>query len=163
MTENQEHTGVAEPLTKAARRSALGEYLDRSVADLKAVYDGHFGNTENKDVDSADTLEEEAVEREPDAANEDTATELAARRHWIAENRFNLGRVADGAAPANPRLRVLELPMRHLGQASDTPFVLVLDRCTDELATNVEDHATHWRETTGAQAILVFAEAIDLD
>lgn len=66
----------------------------------------------------------------------------------------------DLAAIRKPRLRVLELPKQTLGEACDTPFILVFDRCGDsmDLFGDIEDVA----KRCGARSILAFADEIQL-
>ncbi|MET8648434.1 hypothetical protein [Nocardia aurea] len=59
------------------------------------------------------------------------------------------------------RLRVLALPPRTLGEASETPFLLVFDRCAD--AGIADPFFTRLKETVGAEAVLVLAEEVELD
>ncbi len=63
------------------------------------------------------------------------------------------------------RLRVLELPAEHLGEAMTTPFVLVLDRATDSLleALLTPGVAPSLKDASGARGVLFFSEEIDLD
>ncbi|MBF6301183.1 hypothetical protein IU459_27095 [Nocardia amamiensis] len=61
------------------------------------------------------------------------------------------------------RLRVLELPTRTLGAASETPFVLVIDRCAPVDAEVLAYQAHGIRATTGAAGVLVFVDEVDLD
>lgn len=57
------------------------------------------------------------------------------------------------------RLRVVELPGPGLVSRG---FVIVVDRCTDP-AVFPPDVVRQLREETGARAVLVFCDAIDLD
>lgn len=57
------------------------------------------------------------------------------------------------------RIQVLELPAIYRGEDSETPFVLVIDQ-VDALETfRIPEDAT---QRTGARAILVFAETVDI-
>jgi hypothetical protein len=62
-----------------------------------------------------------------------------------------------------PRLRIVELPMVHVGEASETPFAVILDQVPDgspllrDLA-RVNDAVRVW----GARGALVTADTIDL-
>lgn len=62
----------------------------------------------------------------------------------------------------NPRLRVLELPMQHVGEYSDTPFVFVIDRAgTREEA--MPENFGEVVEALGAVGAIVFDTEIDLE
>ncbi|MCX4232007.1 hypothetical protein [Streptomyces ortus] len=60
------------------------------------------------------------------------------------------------------RLQILELPEVFVGEASETPFVLVLDQVDDELAEDI----TRWPEDVatriGARQVLCFPGTIDI-
>lgn len=71
-----------------------------------------------------------------------------------------------GSANSKHKLRVLELPERKVGEAVETPFVFVLDRCR-----NLEDAHSFWKnfmnaetaaDRSGMKAVLVFAEEVEL-
>ena len=59
------------------------------------------------------------------------------------------------------RLRILELPMRHVGELSETPFALVIDRCTPEQAT-IARFPYNLGETIGAVGAIIFEDEVDL-
>lgn len=65
-------------------------------------------------------------------------------------------------AGTNPRLRILELPMKHVGEYSDTPFVFVLDRA-EELTGSLPEDFSEAVKTVGAAGTLVFGAEIDLE
>lgn len=68
------------------------------------------------------------------------------------------------------RLRILELPKRSLGQATEVPYALIFDRCNDSqlgtLGYSVEvgslDHNA-MKAATGAEFVIVFTDEVDLD
>lgn len=65
---------------------------------------------------------------------------------------------------STPRLRVLELPMEHQGEYTNTPYLLIIDRCTEAIANNlatVDGDALN--ETTGARGLLAFDFEINLE
>ncbi|GAA1323063.1 hypothetical protein ACFSWE_08555 [Leucobacter albus] len=62
----------------------------------------------------------------------------------------------------NPRLRILELPMRHAGKWSDTPFIFILDRA-DEQAEEALAALGESGKAMGAVGALVFDMEVDLD
>ncbi|SNY84178.1 hypothetical protein SAMN04244553_3605 [Nocardia amikacinitolerans] len=61
------------------------------------------------------------------------------------------------------RMRVVELPMTHLGEATNSPYLLVFDRCQPgEISTS------QWQEQdiagiTGARGVLVFDYEVDIE
>lgn len=59
------------------------------------------------------------------------------------------------------RLRVLALPKHTLGAASTQPFLLIFDRCSEAQCAYLSD--ADLKATVGAQAVLAFADEIDLD
>lgn len=59
------------------------------------------------------------------------------------------------------RLRVLALPKYASSAAAAQPFLLVFDRCS--AAQNAYLSAVDVKGATGAQAVLVFDDEIDLD
>ncbi|WP_159844879.1 hypothetical protein [Nocardia sp. CY41] len=61
------------------------------------------------------------------------------------------------------RLRILELPMLHVGNYSGTPFALVFDQCTQDDATAIAATRGSLKASTGAQAVLAFESTVDLD
>ncbi|WP_433597910.1 hypothetical protein ACQPXH_19155 [Nocardia sp. CA-135953] len=63
--------------------------------------------------------------------------------------------------PKAMRLRILELPMRHLGQASETPFALIIDRCNEDEAEALASN-TGFAHSIGAVGALVFEHEVTL-
>lgn len=61
------------------------------------------------------------------------------------------------------RLRILELPPHHLGEASEIPFVLVFDRCSGVEALEIGDQHERARTSTGAAGVLVFENGVDFE
>lgn len=63
-----------------------------------------------------------------------------------------------------PRLRILELPTEHDGDKMTTPFVFVIDRADEEtLGMDVPGTSNNICELSGARAVLVFKESIDIE
>ncbi|MFE3051591.1 hypothetical protein [Nocardia sp. NPDC059239] len=62
------------------------------------------------------------------------------------------------------RLRILPLPANVLGQATQTPFCLIFDRCT-EADTNTITAMVDigLKDSTGARSVLAFQSEIELD
>lgn len=61
------------------------------------------------------------------------------------------------------RLRILELPARTLGEARETPFLVVFDRCSQQqydMLLKAGD--TLKSEVAGASAVLSFTDEIEL-
>lgn len=58
------------------------------------------------------------------------------------------------------RLRVLELPQRKIGEAIETPFCLVLDRCPE--AKGALDAFGERARESGANAVFVFVGEVEL-
>lgn len=59
------------------------------------------------------------------------------------------------------RLRVLALPAGALGTATAHPFLLVFDRCATAECAYLRD--SNVKGVTGAEGVLVFDEAVELD
>lgn len=62
------------------------------------------------------------------------------------------------------RLRVLELPQQKRGDAIETPFMFVLDRCPVEAHAEINELMNHGQVVNqlGARGTLVFAEEVEL-
>ncbi|MEU6990389.1 hypothetical protein ABZ953_06960 [Streptomyces sp. NPDC046465] len=75
------------------------------------------------------------------------------------------------------RIQILELPMVHVGDATETPFILVIDQASEDVASTLDgpdgedvSYATAIKrlgspslaEQIGARAVLVFADTIDI-
>lgn len=60
------------------------------------------------------------------------------------------------------RLRILELPPNRLGEASETPYALIFDRCGPAAGLDEQISSGKMRETTGAAFVLAFAGSVDL-
>lgn len=60
------------------------------------------------------------------------------------------------------RLRILALPAVTLGQASQTRYIMVFDRCGDADLTEYLHNADDLAEKCGAQTCLAFAGEIEL-
>lgn len=61
------------------------------------------------------------------------------------------------------RLRVLELPKRQLGQAVETPFLLVVDRIGNDDLTESWRGSEGFSAQVGAAGTVVFRDEIDLE
>lgn len=61
------------------------------------------------------------------------------------------------------RLRVLPLPEQRLGEAVETPYLLVIDRCNEDQATHFRQATENVAEKVGARGILVFPGEVALD
>lgn len=59
------------------------------------------------------------------------------------------------------RLRILELPMRHLGEASETPYALIFDRCSESDGQSIQ-RAVQALKDTPAEFHLAFRESVEL-
>lgn len=57
------------------------------------------------------------------------------------------------------RIQVLELPMRHLGEVSSTPFVFVIDQADGELWN---EGVVEFGKSAGAVAVLVTEHTLDV-
>ncbi|QEV59809.1 hypothetical protein CP982_14555 [Streptomyces spectabilis] len=57
-----------------------------------------------------------------------------------------------------PRIQILELPAERHGDDVTTPFVLVVDQWTSPL----HGHLTKLAEKSGARAVMVFEETMDV-
>ncbi|WP_280195827.1 hypothetical protein [Nocardia farcinica] len=60
-------------------------------------------------------------------------------------------------------MRVVPLPAQTLGAATQTPYLIVFDRCSMEMAYALRLAADEVRETTGAVGAIAFAEEVELD
>ena len=63
------------------------------------------------------------------------------------------------------RIRILELPMVHVGEATEMPFVVILDQVASESPLIRGQEAERLRETAekwGARGVLVTADTIEL-
>lgn len=63
------------------------------------------------------------------------------------------------------RLQILELPMTHIGEATETPFVLVIDQCHLESLdahSAVDEYWQRVKEQVGARAVIVTNETIEI-
>lgn len=62
------------------------------------------------------------------------------------------------------RLRIVELPPIHRGDAMQTPFILVVDQFTDRpLVIAEEQRWQQLRDDTGAAACLLYPDQLDLE
>ncbi|MGI5408717.1 hypothetical protein ACQEV9_18225 [Streptomyces chartreusis] len=70
-----------------------------------------------------------------------------------------------------PRIQILELPEVHLGEATETPFAVVIDQADDDLyadlaPTDTDGHeqsrSAHLAEQLGARAVLCFHGTIEV-
>ncbi|MFC5789683.1 hypothetical protein ACFPPE_07420 [Agromyces tardus] len=107
----------------------------------------------------------------PDSVASDLFTE---RKHLEEiETAFNKQAAADivtdaaneteaGHEVVAPRLRVLELPMTHVGPYSNTPYCLVFTNATDDIRAAITDRAEDIKAATGATGVLAFADDIEL-
>lgn len=59
------------------------------------------------------------------------------------------------------RIKVLELPMRHVGTFTETPFAIIIDE--SEEGTYTEAALADFKTSTGAAAILVTEGTLDID
>lgn len=64
------------------------------------------------------------------------------------------------------RIQILELPMVHRGDDTETPFALIIDQAgpslVDETGLLREGLQQNLREQLGARAVLVFEETVDI-
>lgn len=61
------------------------------------------------------------------------------------------------------RMRYMELPSQVIGDVCETPFILVIDRCSeDDLRRFNRDTCRQMSEETGARAVSVFASEVSL-
>lgn len=62
------------------------------------------------------------------------------------------------------RLRILQVPKQSLGPATEMDFGLVLDKVSEDEATELAaGDAAHMKDTTGAVFVLAFPYEVDLD
>lgn len=60
------------------------------------------------------------------------------------------------------RLQILELPMVHNGDQTETPFILVIDEVSEEIAADIANWPDDVSQRLGARHVLCFTEAIDI-
>ncbi|MCX5537738.1 hypothetical protein OG785_45675 [Streptomyces sp. NBC_00006] len=60
------------------------------------------------------------------------------------------------------RLQILELPMVHNGDQTETPFVLVIDQADDGLADEIRNWPDDIARRVGARQVLSFAGTVDI-
>ncbi|MER5350594.1 hypothetical protein ABT093_09710 [Kitasatospora sp. NPDC002551] len=63
------------------------------------------------------------------------------------------------------RIQVLELPMRHSGDDTETPFVIILDQLDGTDLAELHRHAALGEELTqrsGARAVIAWAGTLDV-
>lgn len=60
------------------------------------------------------------------------------------------------------RIQILELPVAHVGEASETPFILIIDQVDDETAADIARWPDNIASRTGARHVLCFSETVDI-
>ncbi|MYY79775.1 MULTISPECIES: hypothetical protein [unclassified Streptomyces] len=60
------------------------------------------------------------------------------------------------------RIQILELPMVHVGDFSETPFLLIIDQVDDETAADIARWPDDIATRTGARHVLCFRETVDI-
>ena len=60
------------------------------------------------------------------------------------------------------RLQILELPMVHNGDQTETPFILVIDQVSDETAQDIANWPKDISTRLGARHVLCFGETVDI-
>lgn len=63
------------------------------------------------------------------------------------------------------RIRVLELPMEVVGEATSQPFMLIVDRCPSSLVVqqDTRDRLRAIAKEAGARTLLATSEEVELD
>lgn len=61
------------------------------------------------------------------------------------------------------RIQILELPMKHLGEASETPFAIVFDGVENPNEFLDQLDIDKLKAHTGANAVLAFNCAVEID
>lgn len=60
------------------------------------------------------------------------------------------------------RLQILELPMVHNGDATETPFILVIDQAGTDTTKYIADWPDDIAQRLGARHVLCFPSTIDI-
>jgi hypothetical protein len=60
------------------------------------------------------------------------------------------------------RIQILELPLVHQGDQTETPFVILIDKATENEAETLASHLRVDSEKAGARTMIVTTATLDL-